>query len=300
MNFLLIAICLLSGFFLRTFKILADDAYKGINVWILYVAFPAVALHYIPAVQWKFELLLPLIMPLIVWSGAWLMLKIISPSFKLEANACGALLLTAGVGNTSFVGFPLTQAYWGNEGLRIAVICDQLSFIVLSTLGIISAMHGAHSGNTDARKIIAGLLRFPPFISFIAALLLPHIISLSAFDSLLQTLGGTLVPLALFSVGTQIQVSEWKSKIKYLFLGLSYKLLIAPAIIFGIAILAGVKGVVAQASIFEAAMAPSITAAIVSSQYSLDPKLSSLMASIGMMVSFLTTVGWWIVLVPSF
>jgi malate permease and related proteins len=294
MDFLLIAFCLFAGIFLRTFKILSPDAHKGINVWILYVAFPAVALHYIPAIEWKLELLLPLAMPFIVLFGAWLTLKIFSSSYTLDANTYGALLLTAGLGNTSFVGFPLTQAYWGNEGLRIAVICDQLSFIALSTFGVISAMHNAHSGNADIRKIISGLIKFPPFVSFISALFLPHIIPLTAFDSLLQKLAGTLVPLALFSAGMQIQLSEWSGEIKYLFLGLGYKLFIAPAIIFGIAAIFGIKGIIAQASIFEAAMAPSITAAIIAGQYELNPKLASLMASIGIFVSFLTTLLWWL------
>jgi len=296
MNFLLIAACLLAGFFLRATKILADDAHKGINAWILYVAFPAVALHYIPAIQWNFELLLPLTMPLIVWFGAWIFLKIFSTPFYIDTKTFGALLLSAGLGNTSFVGFPLTQAYFGNEGLRIAVICDQLTFIVLSTFGIIAAMHSAHAGNTNLKKIFFGLIKFPPFVSFIAALTIPHIISLSPIDSLLEKLSATLVPLALFSVGMQIQLSEWKNEKKFLFLGLGYKLFIAPLIILGIVLPAGMRGIVPQTSVFEAAMAPSITAAIVSGQYNLNPKLSNLMVSVGILLGFATTAVWWFVL----
>jgi malate permease and related proteins len=296
MNFLLIAICLLAGYFLRVSNILPQDAHKGINGWILYIAFPAVALHYIPSIKWSFELLLPLIMGLIVWFGAWLVLKISSSAFQLDAKTFGALLLTAGLGNTSFVGFPLTQAYFGKEGMRIAVICDQLSFIVLSSFGVISAMHLAHSENSNLRKIFLGLVKFPPFISFVAALSLPRLISLAPFDSLLQALAATLVPLALFSVGMQIRFAEYKNQAKFLFLGLGYKLFIAPAIIFGIAVLCGMKGIVAQTSVFEAAMAPGITAAIIAAQYELNPKLSNLMASIGLIVSFATTFLWWFLL----
>jgi malate permease and related proteins len=294
MNFLLIAICLLAGYFLR--RNLPQDAHKGINGWILYVAFPAVALHYIPSIKWNFDLLLPLLMALIVWIGALLMAKIASFAFRLDAGTFGALLLTAGFGNTSFIGFPLTQAYFGNDGMHIAVICDQLSFIVLSTFGVISAMHLAHSENRSFRRIFLGLIKFPPFISFIAALLLPHFVSFASLDPLLQKLAGTLVPLALFSVGIQIRFAEYKNQIKFLFMGLGYKLFIAPAIIFGIAVLCGMKGIVAQASVFEAAMAPGITAAIIAGQYELNPKLSNMMASIGLAFSFATTLLWWFLL----
>ncbi len=296
MNFLLIAVCLLAGYFLRVSKILPQDAHKGINGWILYVAFPAVALHYIPSIKWNFELLLPLIMGLLVWFGALLVIRLASSTFQVDIKTFGALLLTAGFGNTSFVGFPLTQAYFGKEGLRIAVICDQLSFIVLSTFGVVSAMHLAHSENKSLRSIVLGLVKFPPFISFVAALLLPHVIPLAALDSLLQNLAGTLVPLALFSVGMQIEFAEYKNQIKFLFLGLGYKLFIAPAFIFGIAYLCGMRGIVAQTSVFEAAMAPGITAAIIAGQYELNPRLSNLMASIGLIVSFVTTFFWWFLL----
>jgi predicted permease len=296
MNFILVAICLLAGFLLRSSHALPKDAHKGINAWIMYIAFPAVALHYVPSIPWSLHLLLPFAMPFIVWFGAWITLKIATPLLKLNPSAFGALLLTSGLGNTSFIGFPLTQAYWGAEGLRIAVICDQLSFIVFSTIGLVSAMHIAHSQNNNLRNVLIGLIKFPPFLSFGAALLLPHFVSFAAFDPLLKTLAGTLVPLALFSVGMQIQFSEWKRQIKFLMLGLSYKLFIAPLIILGIASLTGVRGIAAQASIFEAAMAPGITASIIAGEYGLDPKLSSLMASVGLVLSFITTFMWWLLL----
>src|SRR5512141_255379 len=131
MNFLLIALCLTAGFLLRITSVLPEHAHKGINVSILYIALPSVALLYIPAIRWSSELLLPVAMPVLVWSGAWLILKLTAKRLAMDPATNAALLLTAGLGNTSFVGFPLTQAYFGDAGLRIAVICDQITFVVL-------------------------------------------------------------------------------------------------------------------------------------------------------------------------
>lgn len=292
MSFLLIAVCLVAGFALRSSRALPVDAHKGINAWILYVAFPGVALHYLPSIDWTYELALPLAAPFVVWFGAWVTLKAVSLRFPLDGKDFGALLLTAGVANTSFVGFPLTQAYFGAEGLRVAVICDQLTFILLSTLGIVAAMHCAHSGAFDARRMTIGLLRFPPFVAFIAALTIPRLVSLSSIDPLLQLLGSTLVPLALFSVGMQIRFSKWRDELGLLGLGLGYKLVVAPALLFTIAFVFGIKGIAAQTSVFEGAMAPSITAAIVAAEYELNPRLANLMVSLGIMLSFLTSAGW--------
>jgi malate permease and related proteins len=49
-------------------------------------------------------------------------------------------------------------------------------------------------------------------------------------------------------------------------------------------------------TIFEAAMAPQIGAAIVAMEHKLDPQLVTLMVGIGIPLSFLTLPLWWLVL----
>jgi malate permease and related proteins len=296
MNFILIALCILAGLVFRSSGILRENAHKGINTWVLYIAMPAVALMYIPAIQWSSSLILPLTMPIIVWGGAWLMVNLFSGRMNFDRETRAALLLTAGLGNTSFVGFPLTQAYFGDEGLRIAIICDQISFVILSTLGMITALKSSQSADRGSMEIIGNLFRFPPFLAFIAALVLPHFVDLAWFDPLLTKLAGTLVPLALFSVGSQIRFAEWKHELVPLSLGLGYKLLIAPALVLCAALLLPIRGVIAQASVFEAAMAPMVTSAILASEYQLNPRISNLMVSVGIVLSILTTALWWFVL----
>ena len=298
MNFVLIALCLFAGWILRVKNILPENAYKSINAWIVYIALPSVALHYIPTITWNTDLLLAVTMPLIVWSGAWIVLTLASRLFHIPAATKTALLLTAGLGNTSFVGFPLTQAYYGNEGFRIAVVCDQLTFIVLSTAGVLTAMHAAHkdTGGIPAGVLVKKIFSFPSFIAFLAALIIPRFADLSFADPLFKTLSGTLVPLALFSVGMQIHFGEWKREIRFLAVGLSYKLLLAPAVMVIAAALFQVTGMVRNVSIFEASMAPMITAAIIATEYNLHPKAANLMVSIGIPLSFVTTAIWWLIL----
>jgi len=51
-----------------------------------------------------------------------------------------------------------------------------------------------------------------------------------------------------------------------------------------------------QVTIFEAAMAPQIGAAIVAIEHKLDPPLVTLMVGIGIPLSFLTLPVWWYML----
>ncbi len=295
MNFLLIALCLFAGMAIRLTGILPENSHRGINAWILSIALPAMTLLYIPAISWQSALILPVSMPLLVWAGAWLTLKLFAQRLTLDKATHAALLLTAGLGNTSFVGFPLTQAYFGDQGLRIAVICDQISFVSLSTLGVITALNASHSADAR-RKAMIRIVRFPPFLAFISALILPRFSDYSLFNPVLTKLASTLVPLALFSVGMQIHFSVWRRELQALSLGLIYKLMIAPALVLCAALLFHLKGIIAQASVFEAAMAPMVTSAILAAEHRLNPRLSNLMVSVGILVSMATTLLWYFIL----
>ena len=295
-NFILIVVCILSGLLLRTLKLTPDHTHRGINIWIIYLAIPAVALKYIPAISWSNDLLLPAIMPLIVWSGSWIVFKVYSLKFQISPATRTALTLTAGLGNTSFVGFPLIQAYYGHDAISIAVISDQVTFVLMSTLGAMMAMSTTSGKSLNIRAALLKLIQFPPFITFLLALILPRFINLSQLNPLFEMIAATLVPLALFSVGLQLNISGWRDEIKLLSIGLAYKLILAPLMIIGIALLLHLKGIIPQIGIFEAAMAPMITAAVIADQYQLNPKLANLMVGIGISLSFLTSGLWFLVL----
>jgi predicted permease len=260
------------------------------------MAIPAVALKYIPAIRWSNDLLLPAIMPLIVWAGSWLVFKLYALKFNISAATRTALTLTAGLGNTSFVGFPLIQAYYGEHAISVAVISDQVTFVLMATVGATMAMNTSNEKGIDIKEVILKLVKFPPFIAFILALILPRFFDLSPLNPFFEKIAVTLVPLALFTVGLQLNFTGWRDEVKLLLPGLGYKLIIAPLLITGLAFVLHAKGIVPQISVFEAAMAPMITASVIAEQYQLNPKLANLMVGIGILLSFITTGLWWLVL----
>ena len=291
-NFLLISTCLLAGVIIQRYKSLPSGSYKAVNAWVINIALPAIALKYLPNVEWDISLALPFLTPLVIWVGSYLFIRLIHNFFPMDPRTRAALYLTAGLGNTSFLGFPLTEAYYGEEGLKIAILVDQGCFIVMSTLGIMSASRASSEGNLIISSILRKILSFPPFIAFCLALILPPFISFSPIEPLLDILGATLVPLALFSVGLQLKLRFERRELRFVNMALSYKLLIAPLIIFLIAKGLGLDGLNAQVSVFEAGMAPMVTGAIIATDYELRPKLANLILSIGIPISLLTTYLW--------
>ena len=113
--------------------------------------------------------------------------------------------------------------------------------------------------------------------------------------TIFNSLAGTVAPLALFSIGLQLQFEGWKSEIKKISVVLLYKLVLAPAIILLIAIGFNLSGKITQITIFEMAMPSFLSAGVVANDYNLSPKLTNLIIGFGIIVSFGTTAIWfWI------
>jgi predicted permease len=280
----------------RNAKVLPTDAHKGINAWLIYLALPAVSFKYLPHVQWAKDLLLPAIAPVIAWAGSWVWIRFYSSKANLTKASQGGLRIAAGLSNTSFIGFPLIMAYFGEKELSIAIICDQVTFTLLSTAGVIVAINSSGNHSLSANTIAQKLLKFPPFVGCILALTLPRFVDISFLDPLFSSLAATVAPLALFSIGLQLRFSGWLGEWKHISAALLYKLILAPALVLLFALVLNIKGTIAQISIFEAAMPTLLTAGIVTEEYSLNPVLVNLIVGIGIIVAFATTGLWFLVI----
>jgi predicted permease len=187
----------------------------------------------------------------------------------------------------------MIEAYFGKDFLGVGIIADQLgSFMVLSTLGILVATLYS-SGEVSPRLMARKILLFPPFQALLLAFILRPIPFPFWTVTILEKLGATLTPLALVSVGFQIHLGGMREVAKPLMAGLGYKLLLAPALIWLLyAGLLGMNGAVIQVTIFEAAMAPMITAGIIAIDHDLEPRLVTLLLGIGIPLSFVTLHLW--------
>lgn len=299
-NFILIAICIIAGILFRKSKTLPKDAHKGINSWIIYIALPAVSFKYLPQIQFTNDLILPALAPIVVWFFGWLYIffyKKANP--KINKATAGGLTLTSSLSNTSFIGFPLIMAYFSEKEIAIAIISDQITFTILSTLGIIVAIRSSQGQHLSAKLVLKKVLTFPPFLACMLALTLPRYIDISSLDPLFDKLASTVGPLALFSIGLQLKFGGWFAEVKYISTSLIYKLILAPLIILLLAVAFKFNGITAKIAIFEMAMPTLLTAGVVADQYNLNPKVSNLVVGIGIVLSFITTGFWWLVLTYS-
>lgn len=298
-NFILIGLCIVAGILFRKSKSLPKDAHKGINAWIIYIALPAVSFKYLPHIVWSKDLLFPALAPICIWIFGWLFITIYSRVRKLSSATTGGLKLVSSLSNTSFIGFPLILAYFSEKEIPIAIICDQITFTLLSTIGIIVSIRASQQQKLSGKLVLKKVLSFPPLIGCILALILPRYLDISFLNPLFEKLSGTVGPLALFSIGLQLKFGGWFSELKHISIALLYKLILAPLSILLIAVLLGLNGTITKITIFEMAMPTLLTAGVVADQYNLNPKLSNLVVGIGILLSFITTALWWLVLTKS-
>jgi malate permease and related proteins len=293
-NIIRLILCLAIGIGLRKFGPVPDNAHMTLNTFVIYVAFPALILSQVHGLHLHPNLLLAVLMPWLMFLMGAALFWTIARYFDLPPPTTGALMLTGGLGNTSFVGLPMIEALYGKSGIATGILIDTLgSYLVLSTLGVTIACIYSR-GSASAWYVFTRVATFPPLIAVIAAMALMDVDYPQWLSDVLVRLGGTLAPLALVSVGLQLRLDAWPGNRRLVALGLGYKLVAAPALLaalyFGTV---GFSDGNTRVTILESAMGPQIGGAIVAIQYGLNPTLVTLMVGTGTILAFLTASCWW-------
>lgn len=297
-SFYLILICLGLGFALRRFHIWPTGSHKILNVLVVYCALPAMVLIEIPQILRSNQgsaLWMPAAMPWLFFITTWVVVATFGKVFRWDRHTTGALILTSGLCNTSFVGFPLLEAFYGKEALKTGLVIDQAgSFLVLTCLGTLAATYYAGQ-KRDLKSMIHRMVTFPPFLALLVSLLMVLFDLHWDLGPLLGRLSDLVIPVALISVGCQLQW-DWPrlaKRWKLLSGGLIWKLGLGPALMVLIySLVTDIHTPDMRITLTEAAMAPMITGAIVAMEQGLDGELASMMLGIGIPLSLFTVAGW--------
>lgn len=295
-NIILLFLCLFLGFVLKRVKLFPENGHIALNAFVLNISLSALSLYYIPKIEISSEVIFPIA---VAWIGVVLAIVFFGLLGKIlgwKKTMVGALIMCAGFGNTSFVGIPVIEALYGKEGLKTLLLVDQPgSFVALSTIGIGVCNYYAQ-GKNSVKQIFQKIIQFPPFIAFSLAILM-NVLKVDfpiLIEEVLEKLSATTVPLALVSVGSQLNWQKTSQEKIPLFWGLLYKLMIYPMVIFVLYFLVfGKRGDAMEISVLEAAMAPMITSALMASAHGLQPKLCNLMIGVGIPLSFITLAIWY-------
>ena len=207
-NLILLFVCLFIGIFLKKAKAIPENFHTSLNAFVIYISLSALSFYYISKVHISSKVLFPMAVSWIGIIAAILFFVVLGKIFSWKHSVIGALIMCAGFGNTSFVGIPVIQALYGEEGIKTVMLVDQPNLVALFTIGILVTNY--YSGKKDSiLNNIKKIFKTPPFIAFLAALVV-NFFSIEIpkdIDDVFFKLASTTVPLALISVGSQMQ---WK------------------------------------------------------------------------------------------
>jgi malate permease and related proteins len=286
---LLLAACLVLGVLVARIATPPAALPQSLNWWVINVALSALVLHLIPTLQFDWQFWFLSASQWLVFLGAWAVFASLGRVLRWTRARIGALTLVCGLGNTAFIGFPMIEALHGREGVKLALVADQLGCFLALAIGgtIVAALYSGKSPSANA--VTRKVLTFPPFVSLligiVAALLggWPQPV-----DAIFDRLGATLVPLALFSVGLQFRLQFQRGQGAAVLLALGWKLLLAPLAIWLAGLAIGVSDAILTIAVLESAMAPMISAAILAEQNDLEPQLANTVLGFGIVLSLVT------------
>ncbi len=301
MNFLIIIIFIGLGWLAKNYRWISDRQTSLINRYVIFICLPAIIFLKIPQLNIDQNVIFPVVM-------AWLLIPIVAIFVLVLAHiycwsrqVVGCLLLIVCFGNTSFVGFPIIQAFYNEQAIAFAVIYDQVgSFLSLAIVGNFfiakySIAHDEHrqepEKQVNSSRTIGGFLvkviSFPPFVALLVAFATRDYPFPQAIKDSFWLISLTLVPATMFLVGSHFELKIPKELIKPLGWAIATKMLLAPTCALLFLVIFDQKGLSSQVTFMESAMPPMVTASILAIHAKLAPKLAAAAVGYGLVAALL-------------
>jgi len=282
-------ILLLIGLLLQYLRIFPTETDKSLNLYVIYIALPALILQQVPKLDFSGNLAAPFVMPwfVVIFSGTLVLLLCKCMRWSRETTGC--LLLMVPLGNTSFLGVPMVEQFFGTWAVPYAVLYDQFgSFLALSSYGtFILAIYGS-SGHPGFFAILKKIIFFHPFIALVTALYLHETHYPHWLNNLLSMSATSLIPVVMIAIGFQMRLLLPRDELLPLAAGLTLRLIVTPLVFLSACRLFGLSDAAVQVSLFETAMPPMVTAGALASIAGLKARLSSAMTAYGILLAFIT------------
>lgn len=288
-NFLLIGFFVGLGALFRRLEAFPDQTAQALNMFALYVALPAVILLKVPQLNFSSDMIVPAIVPWVMLALSAALVVLAGKRFRWSRQTVGVLLLIVPIGNTSFMGVPMVNAFFGEKGIPYLIIYDQIgTMLIFAVYGsIILAMFG-REGAIKVSEVAKRALFFPPTLALLVGLLLRFWNYPEPVVKGLQNLSGMLTPLVMTAIGFQLRIRLSPAVLRPLGCGLAIKLIIAPLVTLLGCRLLGLNTLAADIAIFESGMPPMVTAGALAIAAGMLPELAAALVSLGMALAFVS------------
>jgi predicted permease len=269
---------IIGGKLLRHFGVFQKEQEKVLINYVMHFSLPILAFKAGHQIKLGVEVIKVSVLAWVSIVLCMLVAYFIARLYKLSNKDLRTFLLVSSFGNTAFLGYPYAFSYFGQEGLQIAIIYDNLgSFLMVSFLGVMVA-----SGKPDLKEV----LLFPPFLGLVLGFVLRGIPLHPSLDKALDFVALSTLPVVLFALGLSISLSGIRDNLKLSFLAILIKVSVS---IFAVSLVGRfmeLSPVAFKVSLLESAMPPMMFSAVLALRYNLNPNLAFASVGLGMVLSF--------------
>lgn len=275
------------------FKVLIHDNSKQLIEFVIYFSLPGIVFSkiYPLTLDERILNLILMFMCFILFNLA--LAYFIGKLMKLERLLLATFMIMATFGNTSFIGFSYIDAFYGQDYIVYGLIYDLFgSFLLLVSIGMFIITWGSGRKN-DTKSIFKSMILFPPSLMFLITIIaknfeVPNFLLLTS-----QTLGSTLVPLAMIAIGMKLELRNIFVKFHIVSMAMILKMLIVPIIVLlGFQLFYGIEETWVKVTIIEVAMPPMTMATVLAIKGGLDEKVAINSLVLGVILSLFTITAY--------
>ncbi|WPC39601.1 AEC family transporter [Clostridium sp. JS66] len=205
---------------------------------------------------------------------------------KIDKSKRNVLEFAMVFSNCGFMGFPVAQSVFGNEGVVYAAIFNMIFNIFVWTYGVMLF------NNKSDIKGLKESLKNPGVVSSVIGLLI-MIFSIKIPPILLNTtkmVGGLTTPISMLIIGSLLSRSELKKiiKDKSMYYGSMIKLILLPLILYWISLLFKENSMVLKTFILMQAMPAGALTTIFAENFNKNKEYSAFIVSFSSLLSVVT------------
>ena len=193
---------------------------------------------------------------------------------KMKSQNKKVLWFAFSFSNAAYMGFPLVKGLFGDEGMLYAS-----AFVTMFNVIVWSVGYAVISGEMKAKQIAKSVGKNPVTYAVILGLVLylgripiPEVIKQP-----ISLVGSMTTPLSMIIIGVMIAGSKVKSILgnKEVWLSVAVRLILIPAITFGLFYLLGIGGIVASVILIQAACPTAATTSVLAIQFNHDESVGA-------------------------
>ena len=258
------------GALLRATGILNREDAQPINRVIIYAGLPAFIFRAVYQATLRADLLGVVAVAWIVFAVMLAVAWLAARALKLPAPLVGGFIVVTALGNTGYIGYPITSALLGAKELPEAIFYDV--FGTVCALALVGLLVAQRYGDNDEARVnpLRELFTFPAVIALIVALVLkPVPIPAQVMDGL-GLLASMVAPLIMISVGLSLRASTLGRRAGPLAVVSALRLVLAPLLGLGLGMVLVGQGPALRVTVLEAGMPAMMLTMVVGERFGLD------------------------------